>query len=616
MLSVVGRCAAKKLAFLVYLPLALTAAWAQSPPQVNLVAKLRDFREFNLITTGLPTHPDFETVASCADTGYVLAALAADRAADGAFPMDNRSPVFSGKFNRTSDGTPCFANPSRFEDWYNDRDAEINRAFLMDLTFNRNPATGLYEYINPDFFPLDSTGPFRKIRPTDPNPYGHLQTGFAAGVDLSKHNYGFTMEFHATFTYVPDSNQTFTFSGDDDVWVFINGKRVIDLGGRHGSQTQSVNLDQSAAGLGLVGYENYILDFFFAERHTSASNCRITTSLVFDKILPKPHVTPGTFFSGQVTVTISTPVPGSKICYTLDGTVPDSATCHPVDGPVTVLLNDTKTVKAIAIHEGWKTSEVASETFTRMDALPAPVASPPGTNFEGTQSVTLSVPGVPDAVIRYTTDGREPTAASPIYYQPLVFDQTTTLKAKAFKAQSLPSPVMTEVYIALVQNVVTLTAKEPNTKPAQIPPFYPAELAANPFAAIDTTRGGAATCLDCAPGTAPFFLDEAGVPLPEWSVKTKYGFLYTFQIYDNLGAFVAKTKGQITDAMIRNLPEDAQGFKTLSFRWFPLSSKHREIATGAYILKATIVSQTTQAGQILKSAETSKLLTFGFLRPN
>jgi len=63
------------------------------------------------------------------------------------------------------------------------------------------------------------------------------------------------------------------------VFVFINKKRVIDLGGIHSVQTATVKLSDRAAELGLVVGNEYPLDFFQAERHVIESNVRIETTL-------------------------------------------------------------------------------------------------------------------------------------------------------------------------------------------------------------------------------------------------------------------------------------------------------------------------------------------------
>ncbi|MDR2848707.1 MAG: NPCBM/NEW2 domain-containing protein [Bacteroidales bacterium] len=62
--------------------------------------------------------------------------------------------------------------------------------------------------------------------------------------------------------------------------------------------------------------------------------------------------------------------------------------------------------------------------------------------MDKTTTVTLTAPWLDDAEIRYTTDGSEPTAQSPLYVKPLAISQTLTVKAAAFrkgKQVSLPS---------------------------------------------------------------------------------------------------------------------------------------------------------------------------------
>jgi fibro-slime domain-containing protein len=92
-------------------------------------------------------------------------------------------------------------------------------------------------------------------------------------------NYSFTTEIHAKFKY--NSGQTFTFHGDDDVWIFINGKLAVDLGGLHEDTPGSVNLDQKAAALGITPGNVYPLDLFNAERHSVNSDFSIVLNFQF-----------------------------------------------------------------------------------------------------------------------------------------------------------------------------------------------------------------------------------------------------------------------------------------------------------------------------------------------
>jgi len=94
----------------------------------------------------------------------------------------------------------------------------------------------------------------------------------------------FCFETHAEFTY--EEGQEFYFSGDDDIWVFINNNLVIDLGGSHLASPGYVNLDSIGRGgrwrnMGqpLEEGKEYDIDIFFCDRRTNASNIRITTNM-------------------------------------------------------------------------------------------------------------------------------------------------------------------------------------------------------------------------------------------------------------------------------------------------------------------------------------------------
>ena len=67
-------------------------------------------------------------------------------------------------------------------------------------------------------------------------------------------NFSFTSELRYPFTY--QGGEVFSFSGDDDVWVFVNGILAVDLGGVHQRVTGTITLNATAAqtyGLTVVG---------------------------------------------------------------------------------------------------------------------------------------------------------------------------------------------------------------------------------------------------------------------------------------------------------------------------------------------------------------------------
>ncbi len=121
---------------------------------------------------------------------------------------------------------------------------------------------GMYQYNNQSFFPLDNKG-FGNEGKKDCN--GNL------------HNFSYTMEIHTFFTY--SGGEVFRFTGDDDVFAFINGQLAMDIGGVHSAVSDSIILDNAAASLNLVKGKTYPFDFFYAERHTCAADIKITTDL-------------------------------------------------------------------------------------------------------------------------------------------------------------------------------------------------------------------------------------------------------------------------------------------------------------------------------------------------
>lgn len=113
----------------------------------------------------------------------------------------------------------------------------------------------------------------------------------------ANYDFGYTLEGHGKFVFDSQANQYFTFRGDDDVYLFINNKLVLDLGGAHTKAVGRFNLNDYIDDCGLIDGEEYDFDFFYMERHSRVANIRIETNI---NIVPKEMTTKkGAFEEGK-----------------------------------------------------------------------------------------------------------------------------------------------------------------------------------------------------------------------------------------------------------------------------------------------------------------------------
>ena len=231
------------------------------PAQLNLAVTYRDFNSFPLGTA--TRHPDFEAAWAGDDvtTGLVRAALDAM----GKPEMDGRCS------NSGTAGCPygqMLSTPANFATWYRTT-ANTNIAVPGALLLARGANGGYaFDSANNGFYPIDGKG-LTAAPATETTAQADATIN-----DGRQHNFGFTTELRYFFQY--GGGETLAFSGDDDLWVFINRKLALDVGGLHTRVARTLTVDAQAAALGLTTGGLYEIVLFHAERHSAGSNFRLT----------------------------------------------------------------------------------------------------------------------------------------------------------------------------------------------------------------------------------------------------------------------------------------------------------------------------------------------------
>ena len=159
---------------------------------------------------------------------------------------------------------------------------------------------------NPLFFPVDGDTftPASELQAAQIPPYYDATASWPYDLDASGnkrlHNFSFTSEVHYWFLYDKTKTYTLDFVGDDDVWVFINRKLAVDLGGVHTPVDGSIVIGANGNGtttitptypispppaatkqsttLGLQNGQVYEIAVFQAERQTTGSSYKLTLS--------------------------------------------------------------------------------------------------------------------------------------------------------------------------------------------------------------------------------------------------------------------------------------------------------------------------------------------------
>lgn len=192
---------------------------------------------------------------------------------DVSFPLKQKA-VFAQDPNNPSDSDP----EGKAEYWYYD-------SSKSSLYLKQNQADGKYYLESPKGGDGNPTTDSKSQNISSPNSTNGTNGFFPFNqtvntVGASQYNYGFGAKLQFDFTLTEDGNVVvgkdtsgtdikvpikFFFSGDDDVWVYIDGKLMLDVGGAHGK----------ASGLLEFGANNTVTPYVSSNKNTDQNDTMV-----------------------------------------------------------------------------------------------------------------------------------------------------------------------------------------------------------------------------------------------------------------------------------------------------------------------------------------------------
>lgn len=206
--------------------------------------------------------------ASC---GYFTNALEADMV-EGALDEDYL-PVASGGQMLSNRGVWG----DNFARWFHAVDG-LSTSYAGTLGLVYNESSRIFKYEDENFYPLDE-----------------IDLAGDESVNSNGHNHLFTLSLGVPFQVIADGSEKFEIAADDDTWVFVGSKLVLDMGGIHDEMSAHFMINEDGEVYAAVGDEDYayagvklnsgdstVVRIFHADRNSESS----VFKLYFANMLP------------------------------------------------------------------------------------------------------------------------------------------------------------------------------------------------------------------------------------------------------------------------------------------------------------------------------------------
>lgn len=196
--------------------------------------------------------------------------------------------LFNGEWNQTRERAKGLNHLFSYNSTTGEYSYNSDTNYAYYNTSDANSEKNFIVYNKPDYHDAEGKGSSGSFMPFSSLRDRHKENMFAFGMKVS---FNFMQPKEGR---INGNDMIFSFSGDDDVWVFVDGKLVLDLGGVHERASGTINFntgvvtvnnDSNNPNLNTIfgnkfsDYSTHTLAFFYLERGRGDANCSLKFNL-------------------------------------------------------------------------------------------------------------------------------------------------------------------------------------------------------------------------------------------------------------------------------------------------------------------------------------------------